>query len=372
VPVNQDTITSVDIATMENRWLDKVSKIFLDGFQSDDHELSVASCVAVMPLLMRNVLPPSHAITIKKRSVNILKEFAIAYFNPEMKENPGLSQALTYFLPVFCHSRQANTMVMVELVVEIIAKLMRVRDNLEDEDAEQMVAWPVIAGHLAEWTDGRRVLGATEVGLDGKTSLKKGAEEPHIMLATKTLQRALKDNCTKDERKILLMLLSKLHVSGTRPAAGETVDIDALNKLHELASDAVENSLGMDATSRNYISKLEIGLAKRLGDVERITQTPEAEGQVEEEEEDTQAGAQMEVPVAIRSKSKVVAAEPEQEEEEEEEEEDTLMAGVQAEGTRMPLEADDDEDDDATEIPVRAVVTESDIVDSLLNSEVDE
>ncbi|KAF2647635.1 hypothetical protein K491DRAFT_784605 [Lophiostoma macrostomum CBS 122681] len=372
VTVNPDTTTSSDVMTKENPWLDKITKIFLEGFLSDEQEMRVTSCVAVMPLLMRNVLSPSHAITVKKKSLNIIREFVIAYFDPETKETPALGQALTYFLPVFCHSRQANTMVMVELTRSIISKLMTERDKPDDDTAEQMVAWPVIAGHLAEWTDGRRVLGATEVGLDGKTNLKKGAEEPHIMLATKLLERALKDSCTKDERKILLMLLTKLHISSSRPTSGETVDADMLNNLHDLASEAVEENLGIDATSRNYISKLQIGLAKRLGDVERVTQTPDVEGQAEDDEEDTQAGAQMEIPVPIRSKGKAVAEPEEEGEGEEEEEEDTLMAGVQAEGTRMPLEAgEDEEDDDTTEVPVRQVVTESDIVDSLLNSEVD-
>ena len=154
------------------------------------------------------------------------------------------------------------------------------------------------------------------------------------------LERALKDGCTKDEKKPLLSLLTKLHISST-PSKTEETNKELLDDLQALVTEAMEAKLGPDAVSRNFIAKLELGLAKRLGG---------GVAQDQDQDEDT------EVPVERSKESAEV-------------EDDTMLA----EGTRMPLE-DEEEDDDITEQSTiapgkRIAVTEEDIMADLLDSE---
>ena len=95
-------------------------------------------------------------------------------------------------------------------------------------------------------------------------------------------------------------------------------------------------------------------LTKRLGDIEQTTQAAESS----------------EI-TAIPDATEV------QEHQVEGEDEDTMMAGIQGEGTRMPLEEEGEEEEEEDETvmastPKRIAVTESDIMESLLASEISE
>jgi condensin complex subunit 3 len=338
----------------------------LKAFTSDNKRISLIACTAASKLLLLGILPPLP-------TAEVLKVFVLTYFDPETAANPALRQALSYFLPVFCHSKLKNATMMAEIAVPVISKLLIMRDeNVEEEEADEMVSWPVITAHLAEWTDGRKVVGAMELGVDGKESTTAGAEEAHVGLGIEVLERALTSTCSKDERKPLLSLLGKLYIapsSSNRRAEEAAVDEESLHTLHGLVAEAVEGKIGTDATQRNALIKLETGLTKRLGEQPTHTEadrtaTPEtAEGNEANDAEDTvadttatQAGAQ----------------------EEEEEEDDTMLAGMQGEGTRMPLE----EDDEASVVEHstlivgrddrrRTMVTEEDIMEDLLQSELE-
>ncbi|KAI4937600.1 hypothetical protein J4E85_000035 [Alternaria conjuncta] len=380
-----------DAEPITNPRIRPVTKILLKAFSSDNKRIGLISCTAASKLLLLGILPPLS-------TTEVLKAFTLTYFDPETASNPALRQALSYFLPVYCHSKLKNAKLMGEIAVPVISKLLIMRDdNVEDEDVDEMVGWPVITAHLAEWTDGRKVVGATELGLDGKTSTIAEAEEPHVQLAIDILERALTSTCSKDERKPLISLLGKLFIapSGPIPKGEEgALDEETFRTLHELVSEAVEGKIGTDATQRNALIKLEATLTKRLGettqvqdtDVER-TATPEttaAADATELNEEETEGDA-TEVSASRSQRKSNVTQVDDEEEEEEEEDEDTMLAGMQGEGTRMPLEDDDEEEeeDDAeseaghSTLTVgrddrrRTQVTEDDIMESLLQSEMD-
>ncbi|KAF2021119.1 ARM repeat-containing protein [Aaosphaeria arxii CBS 175.79] len=367
-PEDEDEEQEGEPEPTPNPWLKHIMKMFLKAFNSDKRYLALEACVAGSKLLFLNVLPPASVAIL-------LKAFTLAYFDPDTASNTAVSQALSYFLPVFCHSRAKNALLMSQLAVPVIQKLLVMREDI-DEEADEMVGWPIVAGHLSEWTDGRRVVGATEQGVDGKINNLEGAEEPHIQLAIDILERALRDTCTRDEKKPLLSLLTKLYISST-PSKHEAAYIDALRDLHQLVSEAVEAKLGLDATSRNYLAKLETSLTKRLGEVEAATQ---AQG---EEVDETEVPPTSSSPPRAGTASQRQSGTPEAQSEvpdDDNEDEDTMLAGMQAEGTRMPLEeGDDDEDNDedmheGTILPVRGgrrhtAFTEDDIMESLLNSE---
>lgn len=298
---------------------------------------------------------------------------------------------------------------MAQVAVPVVSKLLLMRDESVEEEADEMVGWPLITAHLSEWTDGRKVVGASSLGLDGKTHVSAEAEESHIRLAIDILERALTNTCSKDERKPLLMLLGKLQVIPSVP----NTNAEDVETLHGLVVEAVEGKLGTDATQRNFLAKLEAGLTKALGELENVRPTPDGEqdddegeesdatitpGRAAETENETSVEPEAEADVRPQqSVSRSVSRETEsvdgdgdvemrddEEDEEEEEEDDTMLAGMQGEGTRIPLEFDDDEDDDDEEEEESAMesarrkrvkgiaVTEDDIVEDLLDSEMSE
>ncbi|KAF2179870.1 hypothetical protein K469DRAFT_715970 [Zopfia rhizophila CBS 207.26] len=328
--------------------LKNLTKAFLKALASPSAFLSLMSCIASSKLLLLNLLPPASA-------TSLLKNFASTYFNPETASNPSLRQALSYFLPVFSHSRLKNALLMAQVAVPVITKLILMREEL-DEEEEHMVGWPIVAGHFAEWTDGRKVPDLGAPSIDGKEKFVEGAEEPHIVLAIEVLERALSNACSKDERKPLLMLLSKLYISPSAPGNGETVDVESLKTLHALVTEAVEVQIALDATSRNCLSKLEIALTKRLGEVEHVVQTTELPDSTETE---------------------VVEGVKTPEEGQKGEEGESLLENLQAEGTVFPGA---DEEDDSLESTIMVKTrdggevgfTEESIVEQLLASEMEE
>lgn len=368
-----------DAEPVTNPRLRPLTKILLKAFHSDNKRISLIACNAASKLLLLGILPLA-------QTSEIVKAFTVTYFDPETASNPALRQALSYFLPVFCHSKLKNTQLMAQIVVPIISKLLLVREeNVGDEELDEMVGWPVITAHLSEWTDGRKVVGATELGLDGKESTTAEAEGTHIQLAIEVLERALTSTCSKEERKPLLALLGKLYIAPTstvKRGESQTADDEGLRTLHALVAEAVEGKIGTDATQRNALAKLEISLTKRLGEVEHVTQVQDNEipdSTVAVEGDETEADSD-----ATQLPTKVSADEPHTEDDED----DTMLAGMQGEGTRMPLEDDDDDDEKEEEegeddndddedstmtagLPrARPAVTEDDIMESLLQSEI--
>ncbi|KAF2852045.1 condensin complex component cnd3 [Plenodomus tracheiphilus IPT5] len=397
--VEDPDATADDAEPIVNPRLRPVTKILLKAFASDSHRLSLIACEAASKLLLLGILPTAP-------TAEILKAFVSTYFDPETAQNPALRQALSYFLPVYSHSKLKNAHIMAQMAVPIISKLLLIREeDIEEDDVDEMVGWPVITAHLAEWTDGRKVVGTTELGLDGKTSTSAEAEEPHIQLAIAVLERALTSTCTKDERKPLLSLLSKLHIAPSSSSSssssskrrrhedGGRADEEGLRELHGLVGEAVEGKIGADATQRNALAKLESLLTKRLGEVEVATQSPGAEDEeaaattATEDTPEVESDA-TEVPetrtrkhAGVETRSVEPSVDGSEIGDDEDEEDTTMFAGMQGEGTRMPLEDEDEEEeqDDDDELPEgstltirerRSVVTEDDIVESLLDSEI--
>ena len=347
-----------------NPMLRPLVKVLLKGIASENARIGRIACEAAQKLVLHNLLPP-------EATAEIVKAFTLLYFDPDGISNSAVRQALTYFLPVFCHSKVKNAQLMAGITVPIVSKLLIIRDEIEDDEDAEMVGWPVITAHLAEWTDGRKVVGQTELGLDGKMSSSVESEVPHIALAIDILERALTSTCSKDERKPLLSLLTKLHVSPSPPKNKEeegTIN-ELLETLQGLVSEAIEDRIGTDATQRNALVKLEATLTKRLGDAVNAT--------VVQDHEDTitpEAASARETP-ADEPRSSVprssVAPSVDGSEMDVDEDEDTMLAGMQGEGTRMPLEADSDEDNESTPRATRegTAKTEADIMDELLASE---
>ncbi|KAJ4993555.1 nuclear condensin complex subunit [Stagonosporopsis vannaccii] len=354
----------------QNPLLKPLVKMLLRGIASDNVRVAQIACEAAQKLVFHGLLPVE-AIE------EIVKFFTLKYFDPDTDHIPAVRQGLAYFLPVFCHSKIKNAQLMAGIAVPIISRLLVIRDEIEEDEDAEMVGWPAITAHLSDWTDGRKVVGQTEAGLDGKVNLSVESELPHLALAVDILERALTSTCSKDERKPLLSLLSKLHISATapNPKEGGSASHELLETLQGLVSEAVEERIGVDATQRNALAKLDATLTKRLGDAANATVvqgdredtvTPETAKTSETPAEEPRASvARSSVAPSVDGSEMDV------------DEDDTMLAGMQAEGTRMPLEADEsDDDNESTPRAPRARATreatektEADIMDELLASD---
>lgn len=130
---------------------------------------------------------------------DLLRNLVIAFFDPETSGNASLRQALSYFLPVYCHSRAANAERMTTVATGVIARLSTLREAfIEDEDVEEgdMVTLGVVGGLLVDWTDPRKLVGSgdahdklSRVKIEEGTVTIGDADMTHFMLAEQILEK---------------------------------------------------------------------------------------------------------------------------------------------------------------------------------------
>ncbi|KAI9846360.1 MAG: hypothetical protein M1837_004213 [Sclerophora amabilis] len=245
----------LDSANFENG--KPIYKLYTKALKADDRpEAQSAACTAVCKLMLGCVI----------KDEDLLKTLVVAYFDPSTAENLGLRQALTYFLPVYCHSRKENQERMQRVAVPVMHSLIQINDDLDEE--EEMVGLTVIAAHLADWTDPRKlVVAGTPAGesLFDESGRKDAAKavpgDIHLDLAKDVLEKMFSSGCSKDERKVFTSMLGKMHISPNSTA-------DKLRAVHELVTQAIDNHLVSDAPGRNALSKLQIALGKIVEDSE--------------------------------------------------------------------------------------------------------
>ncbi|KAJ5669842.1 hypothetical protein N7462_010912 [Penicillium macrosclerotiorum] len=239
----------------------------------------------------------------------LLQNLVVSFFHPRTRENPALRQALAYFFPVYCHSRLENTHHMRRVAVPVIRAVVNAAEehySLEaEEDSDGEIDESIgereikalmtgVLGMLSEWTDERRV-----VGLGGERILAGGSASSstcgwvHMALTKDILERVLgisagPNRCSREERKLLFSLLSKLYVAaptmpsrpGSRAPEGEDqfrssirsatgIEFDPKNlqlaqEVKELLDQTIEEGLAAEASSRNALVKSKNSILKIL------------------------------------------------------------------------------------------------------------
>lgn len=209
----------------------------------------------------------------------LLRQLVVCYFDPTTKDNAGVRQALSYFLPVYCHSRRENMERMARVVVGIMHTLMNLGEELEED--EEMVGIAVVGNMLADWTDARKLVVQDEATVSwdeaGRKEVKAVNGDVHLSLVEDLLEKAMSHGCTskldhcsvtayaivdhvlEEEKKALLSMLSKLYITGNSNA-------EKLQSAHELVIEAIDLKIGTDATTRNALNKLEAALNKVIGE----------------------------------------------------------------------------------------------------------
>lgn len=276
--------------------------------------VQTAAATALSKLLLTGVFTPSAAnIPEAIQEFNqhaietLLQSLVVSFFHPRTRENPALRQALAYFFPVYCHSRPDNTQHMRKITVPIIRTILNSAEEYysleaeEDSDGdidesvgekELKALMSGVLGMLAEWTDERRV-----IGLGGERVLAGGPASSnvcgiiHLQLIKDILERVLgisegSNRCSKEERKLLFSLMSKLYIapptapsrsasqapeddsfrSSVRSSHGELSpeNLALVQEVKELLDQTIEEGVAADAASRNALVKVKNVVLKLL------------------------------------------------------------------------------------------------------------
>lgn len=238
------------------------------GARSPD--VQAAAIVATSKLLLGRVVSDAEACE------ELLKSLVVAYFDPFSASNQTVRQALNYFLPVFCYSRPQNQDLMRAVALPALHALLNLREGLEDEDVdvgEDMVSMTTIGACLVDWTDPRKCYSPTLL-LDAEKKSVNG--DVHLDFAQDIVEK-LRSNANseshtlhlyshpnrtaEEEKKLAAGLLGKLHIS---PGSSE----DRLRETYADISEAVDEGLLSDATSRNALYKIHVSLGKLVNSLD--------------------------------------------------------------------------------------------------------
>ncbi|KAI5283156.1 hypothetical protein KEM55_001734 [Ascosphaera atra] len=219
----------------------------------------------------------------------LLQGLVLAYFNPRTRDNLTLRQALTYFFPVYCHSRIDNARHMCRIAVSMVRIILAATEEFysleaeEDSDGELVndgageqevrALMGSVVGMLVEWTDERRVVeaAASTSMLGTDMAQQKPHAFLHLRVAKDLLERVLgtgewSSAAGKEESKYLLSMLSKLYIP---PPAGNEADDNIAGRelateVKGLLDEAIDMEVARDATGRNALVKAKNAVLKLL------------------------------------------------------------------------------------------------------------
>ncbi|KAL4782785.1 nuclear condensing complex subunit [Aspergillus varians] len=308
-------------------------KVFARALKpSSPSTVQTAAATALSKLMLTGCFTPSapnipQAIQEFNQNAieTLLQSLVVSFFHPRTRENPALRQSLAYFFPVFCHSRPDNTQHMRKITVTVIRTVLNLAEehySLEAEedsdgeideavgDKELKALMSGVVGMLSEWTDERRV-----VGLGGERVLAGGPASTnacgfiHLELVKDILERVLgissgNNRCSKEERKLLFSLMSKLYIapptapsrsasqnpenddpfrSSVRSSQGELSqeNLALAQEVKELLDQTIEEGMAADAAGRNALVKVKNVVLKLLAAPTRPSSARGRESSVE-------------------------------------------------------------------------------------------
>ena len=142
---------------------------------------------------------------------DLLKQCISTFFDPSSRDNSTVRQALSYFLPVYAHSRRENMQRVANVAPAVMHAVVDLADEMDEE--EEMVGVSVVGGMLVDWTDARKlvVLDDARAGWDeagGGAETKMVDTGIHLGLAEGLLEKILGHGCSS---KFLRPLCPLLH-----------------------------------------------------------------------------------------------------------------------------------------------------------------
>lgn len=167
----------------------QILKIFSKGMKADySPDVQSATTVALCKLMLTSVI----------QDVDLLKQVVICYFDPATKENAAVRQALTYFLPVYCHSRRENMQRMAYVAGGVMHALIDMGDELDE--GEEMVGISTVGNILVDWTDARKLVVQDEALViwdeAGRREVKAVKGDVYLDLAESLLEQTMNHGCS--------------------------------------------------------------------------------------------------------------------------------------------------------------------------------
>ena len=177
----------------EQSALDKpIHKLFSKSLKSGTALVQSTACAALSKLMLSSPAPREANQQSILRVSELLKLLVIAYFDPETASNSALRQALSYFIPVYCHSRKENMEYMSSIALDVVHWYLSIKDELdvdgEDEADSELVGLAVVVNHLIDWTDGRRLALARNSATEEEVQADCNV---HLSLAERILEKLL-------------------------------------------------------------------------------------------------------------------------------------------------------------------------------------
>ena len=184
-------------ATADAALQKSILKIFAKGLKAEHApDVQAAATIALCKLMLTSVI----------QDEDLLKQIVICYFDPATQDNIGVRQALSYFLPVYCHSRRVNMERMASVAGVVMHSLVDICEELEE--GEEMVGVSTVGNMLVDWTDARKLVvqDAASISWDetGKKEAKVVNSDIHLNLAESLLERVMNHGCSSKMNRLLL------------------------------------------------------------------------------------------------------------------------------------------------------------------------
>jgi len=247
----------------------QILKVFSKGMKADHTpDVQSVATIAVCKLMLTSVI----------QDVDLFKQVVVCYFDPATKENAGVRQALSYFLPVYCHSQRENMERMADVAGAVVHALIDMGEELDE--GEEMVGINTVGNMLVDWTDARKLVVPDHalVSWDeaGRKEVKAVNSDIHLDLAESLLEQAMNHGCsskpisrvetpkmlissTEEDKKAVIAMLGKLYITANSNS-------EKLRITTDLVIEAIDNKIASDAPSRNALNKLHLALSKAMGE----------------------------------------------------------------------------------------------------------
>ena len=240
-------------------------------------DVQLAATTAFCKLMLMSII----------RDKDLLKQAVICYLEPSTKDNAGVIQALSYFLPVFCHSKRDNMEIMASIVGDVLHHQLSLADELEAEN--ETISSGTVGNMLVDWTDARKLVVQDQASVGWDEAGRKEANavngDIHLSLAESLLEKSLTHDCTsksnfkycrsqllmpwvEEERKAMISMVGKMYIT---PVSSS----DKLEAVRELVVEAIDSKIATDAASRNALSRLHVALSKAIGETGKGRQSNE-------------------------------------------------------------------------------------------------
>ena len=207
-----------------------IYKVFSKGLKATQSpDVQSAATIALCKLMLTTIITEE----------DLLKLLVTSYFELATRENATMRQALSYFLPVYCHSRRENMERMGRVVPSIVHALVGLEEELDEN--EEMIGMTVVTNMLIEWTDARKLVvqNAANVGWDeaGRKENKAVNGDIHLDLAEALLERAMAHTCPSKISNMPLPSSLNMLIYYYRRRRKETHLLDAGEALYHICFD---------------------------------------------------------------------------------------------------------------------------------------